>query len=280
MTISPYDLAKEASQVLSTFVEPPDAAVVLGSGLGSFAEQLEESITIPYSELPGFPDVGVVGHAGKLVVGRIGDGGPRVAAMSGRVHLYEGHSIARVVHPARSMALWGVRSIVFTNAAGCINPDFSPGELMLITDHLNLTGTNPLLGENDDRFGTRFPDMSTAYDLEVSAALRAAATSNQVHLREGTYAGLLGPSYETPAEIRMLRAMGADAVGMSTVCEVIAARHCGLLVGGVSCITNYAAGLSPNELSHDEVKETASLARDAFINVLNDGLKRVASQSF
>jgi purine-nucleoside phosphorylase len=248
---------------------------VLGSGLGAFAEQLHEATVISYDQIPGFPKVGVVGHAGRLVIGRIGPTGPPVAALSGRVHLYEGHDANVIAHPARTLSRWGVKAVVFTNAAGAINPSLSPGDLMLITDHINLTAMSPLTGHNDDRLGTRFPDMSEAYDREFSHALRSGAEAHGLRLGEGVYVGLKGPSYETPAEIRMLGRVGGDAVGMSTVCEVIAARHVGLRVAGVSCITNYAAGFSDTLLSHAEVKETADKARSSFLSLLNSGLSRI-----
>ncbi len=276
MDLRPYDAAEEAAAHLKSLSAAPSVAVVLGSGLGAFAEQLVDSQIVSYGDIPGFPGVGVVGHAGRLVIGQIGPGGARVVAMSGRAHLYEGHSASVVVHPVRALRLWGVKSIVFTNAAGCIHPDFAPGELMLITDHINMTGLNPLTGPNDDRFGTRFPDMSDAYDPVFCDLLRQVAASHSAVLREGVYAGLKGPSYETPAEIRMLGRVGADAVGMSTVCEVIAAHHAGMRAAGISCLTNYAAGLSSSPLSHAEVKETADLARAVFIQLLNEGLTKIS----
>lgn len=275
MNEQPYDLAARAAAYLNEHAKAPVAAVILGSGLGAFAEQLVDPLIIPYENIPGFPKVGVIGHAGRLVVGKIQRDGPRVAALSGRVHLYEGHDANVIAHPARSLACWGVKTILFTNAAGAISGNLTPGDLMLITDHINMTSMSPLTGHNDDRLGTRFPDMSEAYDRELWDAMRSAAASNQVELREGVYVGLKGPSYETPAEIRMLGRVGADAVGMSTVCEVIAARHMGLRVSGVSCITNYAAGLSDTLLDHAEVKATADLARTAFLKLLNDGLSRM-----
>ncbi|MCA9538739.1 MAG: purine-nucleoside phosphorylase [Myxococcales bacterium] len=275
MITDPYAAAKEAADHLRARCAAPRVAVVLGSGLGAFADALEEAHVFDYGELPHFPSVAVKGHAGKLVVGRIGAGGPRVAAFSGRVHLYEGHGTPIVVHPTRTLRQWGGLAVVYTNAAGGIDPTFVPGDLMLISDHLNLTGRNPLVGPNDDRMGERFPDMSTAYDPELRAELRAAAAATGVKLHQGVYAGLLGPSYETPAEIRMLRTMGGNAVGMSTVAEVIAARHVGLRVAGISCITNLAAGLSKEALSHDDIKHVADRVRTAFIALLGEGLKRI-----
>jgi purine-nucleoside phosphorylase len=272
----PFDTATQAAAALHARCgEAPAVAVVLGSGLGDFADALTEATAIPYAELPGFPPVGVEGHAGRLVVGLLPDG-TRVAAFAGRAHLYEGHGPQSCVHGVRAFRLWGGKSIVLTNAAGGINPAFRPGDLMAITDHLNLSGHNPLTGPNDARLGPRFPDMSAAYDPAMRAVLHAAARDRDTMLKVGVYAALAGPSYETPAEIRMLRTLGADAVGMSTVVEVIAARHCGLKVAGISCITNLAAGLGHGELSHDEVKETALRARSAFIGLLQTALPRLA----
>ena len=279
MKIQPFEAAERAAESLRGRVEAPRVAIVLGSGLGAFAEQLVNPTVISYQDIEGFPSVGVVGHAGQLVVGRIGQDGPQVAALSGRVHLYEGHDPNVIVHPTRTLGRWGIQSIVFTNAAGAIDPGLSPGNLMLITDHINLTGMSPLTGHNDPRLGTRFPDMSQAYDADACQAFRDAAISQSVSLKAGVYAGLKGPSYETPAEIRMLGVIGAHAVGMSTVCEVIAARHMGVRVAGISCITNYAAGLSEDTLNHAEVKETADQARGDFVALLNDGLVRLDSLS-
>ena len=276
MSEQPYDRAADAAAFLNEQTKAPVAAVILGSGLGAFAEQLIDPVTIPYETIPGFPKVGVVGHAGRLVVGQMKPNGPRVAALSGRVHLYEGHDPNVIAHPTRTLGCWGVKTVLFTNAAGAISENLSPGNLMMITDHINMTAMSPLTGHNDQRLGTRFPDMSEAYDRELSNAIRGAAADNQVDLEEGVYVGLKGPSYETPAEIRMLGRMGADAVGMSTVCEVIAARHMGLRVSGISCITNYAAGLSDTLLDHAEVKATADEAKTSFLTLLNDGLSRIA----
>lgn len=270
-----YEAAREAADFLSAHAAPPAVAVVLGSGLGAFAERLEDAERFGYDALPHFPSVSVVGHAGSLVVGRLPGGGPRVAALAGRVHLYEGHPTATVVHPVRTLRCWGVRGVVITNAAGGINAAFMPGDLMLINDHLNLSGDNPLVGHNDERLGTRFPDMSRAYDTAMGAHLLEAAAELGVLLRQGVYAGLRGPSYETPAEIRMLRTLGADAVGMSTVLEVVAAHHAGLRVAGISCITNLAAGMQ-HSLDHAEVAATARSVRDAFVGLLDAGLRRIA----
>jgi len=237
----------------------PKVGVVLGSGLGAVADKMDVAAATPYGELPGFSASSVEGHAGKLLVGEL-DGVP-TAIMQGRVHLYEGHPVADVVRPVRTLVALGADRLIITNAAGAIDTSFGVGEVMLICDHLNLTGTNPLLGPNEDALGPRFPDMSDAYDAEFREMARAVAAGLDLTMREGVYAGLLGPSYETPAEIRMLAAMGASAVGMSTVLEVIAAHHMGARIVGMSCLSNAAAGLSENKLSHDEVKAAADAAQ-------------------
>ena len=241
---SAYDAAREAADFLATRTAAPRICAVLGSGLGAFADTLHDPVRIPYDEIPHFNGVKVVGHAGVLVVGRVGPDGPRIAALSGRVHYYEGHGAADVVHAVRTMRLWGCEGLMITNAAGGINPSFATGGLMRITDHINLTGCNPLFGLNDSRLGVRFPDMSHAYDPALGALFEQVAREQKIDLKSGVYIGVTGPSYETPAEIRMFAKGGADAVGMSTVMEVIAARHAGLRVVGISCITNPAAGLS------------------------------------
>lgn len=244
----------------------PKVGLILGSGLGAFADSLERSVVIPYSELPDFPRSSVVGHAGKLVLG-FHQGMP-VVTMQGRVHFYEGYEPWQVGFPARVLCRLGIKALVVTNAAGGINTNFQVGDLMAITDHLNLAGYNPLVGPNEDALGPRFPDMSHAYDPVFLDTLRAAAKTEQVAIREGVYVSLSGPSYETPAEIRMLRTLGADAVGMSTVPEVIVAAHMGVKVAGISCITNLAAGLSKQKLSHAEVSETADRVKDVFSRLL------------
>jgi purine-nucleoside phosphorylase len=233
----------------------PVVGVVLGSGLGAFADRLDELVKIPYRDLPHMPASAVQGHAGNLCFGRV-EGVP-VVCMQGRVHLYEGHPVGKVVQGVRTMARMGVRCVLLTNAAGGLEPTWAAGDLMVVTDHLNLTGTSPLIGPNDDAIGPRFPDMSAAYDEGLRRALERVAQRAGVDLRKGVYAGLLGPSYETPAEVRMVRALGAQAVGMSTVHEVIALRHMGVKVGALSCITNLAAGIAPGLLDHSEVEATA-----------------------
>ena len=242
----------------------PAAGIVLGSGLSGFAERLEGATSIPYAEIPGFPASRVPGHPGRLVVGRLEHEGASipVAAMQGRVHAYEGWSGEDVAFGARVLCALRVRLLVVTNAAGGVNPSFSPGDLVRITDHLNLSGVNPLVGDNDERIGPRFPDLSEAYDARLGALLETAAADLGIPLARGVYACVLGPSYETPAEVRMLRTLGADLVGMSTVPEVVAARHMGVPVCGISVVTNPAAGLSRKPLSHHEVSETAERVRD------------------
>lgn len=252
----------------------PDVALVLGSGLGGFADTLERPAIIPYSEIPGMPVSSVAGHAGRLVIGEAE--GVTCVAMQGRVHLYEGHDAADVVFGARLMLCLGARTLIITNAAGAANPALEPGDLMLIEDHLNLTGRTPLLGHNDDTLGPRFPDMSQAYDLDLRKLAHRVAAERGIALRGGIYAGLLGPSYETPAEIRMMQRLGADAVGMSTVLETIAARHAGARVLGISCITNKGAGLSAQLLDHADVQATADRVRDGFVSLLRGVLGALA----
>jgi purine-nucleoside phosphorylase len=238
----------------------PVVGVVLGSGLGALADRLEGAVSIPYVEIPEFPAVSVAGHVGRLVVGTLG--GVPVAVMQGRVHAYEGWSAEDVVFGVRLLAATGVRALLVTNAAGAVNPTLAPGDLVRITDQLNLTGQNPLTGPNDERLGSRFPDMSQPYDPQLGAILDGSAARLGIGLGTGVYAGVVGPSYETPAEIRMLRTLGADLVGMSTVLEVIAARHAGIRVAAVSLVTNLAAGLAGKPLSHADVLAAGEGARD------------------
>lgn len=252
----------------------PAVALVLGSGLGAYADTLENKTTIPYDQIPGFPSSTVTGHAGQLVIGEVD--GLVVVAMQGRVHLYEGHGPQVITLPVRALYLLGAKTLIITNAAGGLNPSYTQGDLVAISDHLNLTHTNPLLGHNLDELGPRFPDMTTAYDPELRKIAVKVARNQGVTLKSGVYAGLLGPSYETPAEIRMLASIGADLVGMSTVCEVIAARHAGMRVLGISCVTNLAAGISQTELDHGEVKEVATRVRSTFQSLINGVLKRLA----
>ena len=254
--------------------QPPiaDIAIILGSGLGDFTQSLRESVSVAYTDIPHWPASAVVGHAGTLVVGTIG--GKRVVALSGRAHFYEGHPMSVVTFATRVIGLLGIRTLVLTNAAGGINLNFKPGTLMVIDDHINLMGTNPLVGSNDDRFGPRFPDMTEAYSKRLREMTDQAAASTNVAIAHGVYVALHGPSYETPAEIRYLRSIGADAVGMSTVPETIVARHMGMEVLGISCITNPAAGVLPKPLVHDEVMEVARRVRGEFSKLLQAVIER------
>ena len=251
----------------------PRAAVVLGSGLGAFAETLGNQITIPYGDIPGWPPSTAIGHAGKLVAGTI-DGLP-VAALAGRAHLYEGYTAQQVVYGIRVLAKLGIDSVILTNAAGGVNPTYEPGQLVLISDHINLMGQNPLTGPNDDSLGPRFPDMSEAYLKRYRQIAREAGLEIGLDLQEGVYAALSGPSYETPAEIRYLRAIGADLVGMSTALEAIAANHAGMKVLGISCVTNYAAGVSVQKLDHREVLEVGERVKGTTVELLRRVLPRL-----
>ncbi|TJY44407.1 purine-nucleoside phosphorylase [Cohnella pontilimi] len=244
----------------------PEIGLILGSGLGVLGDDLDDSVTIPYADIPHFPVSTVEGHAGELVLGRLQ--GRQVALMRGRFHMYEGYEAERTALPIRVMKALGVKTLLVTNAAGGVNLDYEPGDLMVISDHLNLTGRNPLVGPNDNALGVRFPDMSEAYSKRLREVTRTAASELGFQTKEGVYAGLLGPNYETPAEIRMLRTLGADAVGMSTVAEVIAARHSGLEVLGISCISNMAAGILDQPLSHEEVMETSEKVKERFISLV------------
>lgn len=238
-----------------------DFGLILGSGLGELADEVEHAVAIPFSEIPHFAVSTVVGHAGQLVYGTLA--GKKVVALQGRFHYYEGHSMQKVTYPVRVMAALGAHSIVVTNAAGGVNVNFTPGNLMLITDHINFTGDNPLIGENEDEMGPRFPDMSHAYTPAYCETAKKVADKLSMPLQEGVYMGFSGPTYETPAEIRMARVMGADAVGMSTVAEVIVAAHSGMKVLGLSCITNLAAGMQ-SSLNHEEVVETTERVKAQF----------------
>jgi len=247
--------------------------VILGSGLGSFADTLENRVERPYSDIPGWPVSTAAGHAGKLVTGRL-DGIDLIVA-AGRAHLYEGYTAQEVAYPIREMLWRGMRALVITNAAGGINVSYKPGDLVLISDHINLMGVNPLTGLNDESFGPRFPDMSEPYSREYREIARQAAAVLGLTLNEGVYAALPGPSYETPAEIRYLRTIGADLVGMSTVPEVIAANHMGIKVLGISCVTNMAAGILPQKLSHADVLETGERVKDKLGTLLRAVLARL-----
>jgi purine-nucleoside phosphorylase len=244
----------------------PDVAVVLGSGLGEFAAHVNEPVSLAYADIPHWPRTTVLGHDGRLVLGLVG--GRRVAILSGRVHFYEGHGLGTVTFSIRVMGLLGARALLLTNAAGGINTSFRQGALMVIDDHINAMGTNPLVGPNDERFGVRFPDMTEVYSKRLRAVADRVGVERGLGLEHGVYLGLHGPSYETPAEIRAFRTIGADAVGMSTVPEAIVARHMGLEVLGISCITNMAAGVFPEPLDHNEVMETTRRVKGQFIALL------------
>jgi purine-nucleoside phosphorylase len=264
-----YDKVKEtADAVRSKIRDVPQIGVVLGSGLGDFAGSLGDAVTMPYGDLPHWPASRIIGHDGKLVVGRVR--GRAVAALAGRVHMYEGHDGSMVTFAVRVLGLLGVRTMILTNAAGGVNTGFSQGALMIIDDHINLMGTNPLVGVNDERFGPRFPDMTEVYSSRLRKIADKAGRAIGLRLPHGIYVALLGPSYETPAEIRYLRTIGADAVGMSTVPEAIVARHMGMEVLGVSCITNMAAGVLPKPLDHAEVMETTRRIRGQFIALVEN----------
>lgn len=263
-----YDLVEIAAErIRSKSNTIPGTAVVLGSGLGGFASSLGGAISIPYQDIPNWPVSKVVGHEGRLVIGEVG--GRPVAALSGRAHFYEGHDLRTVTFATRVLGVLGVKTIVLTNAAGGINAGFAPGDLMAIDDHINLLGSSPLAGPNDERFGVRFPDLTHVYSPRLRRLADETAAALGMTLRHGVYAACHGPSYETPAEVRYLRTIGADAVGMSTVPEAIVARHMGIEVLGVSCITNFAAGVLPQPLNHDEVLGTAQRVRATFMALLN-----------
>jgi purine-nucleoside phosphorylase len=269
-----FDQVNDAADfVRSHLSQTPDIAIVLGSGLGAFADRLQDAVVLEYTAIPHWPASNVIGHAGRLVVGQVA--GRRVAVLSGRAHFYEGHPLTTVTFVTRVLGRIGVRTLLLTNAAGGINTSFSPGTLMVIDDHINLMGSNPLVGPNDDRFGLRFPDMTDVYSPRLRAVADAAATAAGVAIRHGVYVALHGPSYETPAEIRFLRGIGADAVGMSTVPEAIVARHMGLEVLGISCITNPAAGVMSTPLDHREVMEVARRVGAQFIRLLEEIVARL-----
>lgn len=263
-------MQEAVAYIRSVTVREPHIAVVLGSGLGAFADELADPISIPYSEIPGWPASTAVGHSGKLVFGQLKTmtGKLDVAVMAGRAHLYEGYTSAQVTMGVRVLHRLGARSVVFTNAAGGINLSYRQGALVLISDHINLQGSHPLIGPNDDAEGPRFPDMTEAYSARYRALAHQVAQQLKIQLEEGVYAGLTGPTYETPAEIRYLRNIGADLVGMSTVPEVIMANYLGMRVLAISCVTNMAAGILPQKLDHKEVLEAGYKVRDTLIRFL------------
>ncbi|MCR4897361.1 MAG: purine-nucleoside phosphorylase [Lachnospiraceae bacterium] len=249
----------------------PQVALILGSGLGDYADQIEVAAELPYDRIPGFPVSTVPGHSGKFIFGTLG--GVKLVCMKGRVHYYEGYSMSDVVLPVRLMKMLGAQTLFLTNAAGGLNPDFKPGSLMMLRDHISFFVPNPLLGKNPEELGTRFPDMSEVYSKRLCEIIQREAKAENVPLFEGVYAQLTGPSYESPAEIRALKGLGVDAVGMSTVVEAIAARHAGMEICGISCISNLAAGLSAGELNHKEVQEAADEAAPRFTRLLNASIK-------
>src|SRR5207245_1375862 len=266
-TSSLYDRAQRAAeQIRSRANARPSVAIVLGSGLGAFADELTESTSHAYKETAGFAQATVEGHAGRLVIGRAGE--VPIAAMQGRFHFYEGYSLEDVTFPIRVLKLLGVRTLILTNAAGSLNTEFTPGSLMVITDHINLIGANPLIGPNDERFGPRFPDLTSVYARRLQDLVIKEANGIGLDMRRGIYAALSGPSYETPAEIHMVRTLGADAVGMSTVPEAIVARHMDMQIIGISCITNLAAGVSDRPIDHSQVMATGERVRAEFTELL------------
>jgi purine-nucleoside phosphorylase len=267
------NIKEAADYIIEKSKIKPEIGLILGSGLGAIADQIENAEHYSYSDIPHFPVSTVEGHAGMLVIGTLE--GKKVVAMQGRFHYYEGYNMQEVTFPVRVMKLLGIEKLIVTNAAGAVNTSFNPGDLMLISDQLNLIGDNPLIGRNLDKFGTRFPDMSNAYDKELRNRVREIAKSHNIMLQEGVYAAMSGPTYETPAEVRMVRILGGDAVGMSTVPEVIIAVHSGIKVIGISCMTNMASGILDQPLCHDEVVETSSKVRDTFIKLMRNVIKDI-----
>jgi purine-nucleoside phosphorylase len=251
----------------------PTVGLILGSGLGNLADEIKSPVKIKYNDIPGFPFSSVQGHAGQLVIGTLQ--GKKVIAMQGRAHYYEGNSLEEVTLPIRVMKKLGVENVIITNAAGGVNRKFTPGDLMIITDHINFSGVNPLRGKNQDEFGERFPDLSTCYDHELMKLVRNVGKEKKIKLQEGVYFFSVGPSYETPAEIRAIQILGASAVGMSTVPEVVVAAHCGLKVIGISCITNMAAGILNQKLAHEEVIEITVKVNQKFITLLKAIVKKL-----
>jgi purine-nucleoside phosphorylase len=272
--LTPYESAVRAAQFIRARAHTDvSVGIVLGSGLGAFAEDLGEPVAIPYDQIPGFAHATVEGHAGRLVIGKAE--GVRVAAMQGRFHFYEGYSLEDVTFPIRVLKLLGVRTLILTNAAGSLNTELSPGSLMVISDHINLMGVNPLIGPNDERFGPRFPDLTSTYEPALQSIVIEEAKAVDVEMRRGVYAALSGPSYETPAEIHMVRTLGADAVGMSTVPEAIVARHMDMQVIGISCITNLAAGVSNRPVDHSQVIATGENVRVQFTELIRRVIGRL-----
>ena len=270
-----YERAEKAARMIRARAGAEvSVAIVLGSGLGAFADDLTDEVAIPYEDIPGFARSTVEGHAGRLLIGKTGE--VTVAAMQGRFHFYEGYSLEDVTFPIRVLKMLGVQTLILTNAAGALNTEFAPGSLMVISDHINLLGANPLTGPNDDRFGPRFPDLTSVYAPELQNMVIEEARAIGMELRRGIYAALSGPSYETPAEIHMVRTLGADAVGMSTVPEAIVARHMEMQVIGISCITNLAAGVSSRPIDHSQVMAICERVHTEFTELLRRVIKRLA----
>lgn len=267
------NIQESADYIKSKLTKEPTIAVILGSGLGDLADEIQNSVKIPYTEIPHFPVSTVVGHAGQLVVGELK--GKIILAMQGRFHYYEGYPMADVTYAIRVMKQIGIEKLIVTNAAGAVNTHFVPGDLMLISDHLNLSGSNPLIGRNMDSFGVRFPDMSNAYNQTLRDLARKVAKEEAIDLKEGVYTFMSGPTYETPAEVRMVRLLGGDAVGMSTAPEVIVAVHSGIEVVGISCMTNMAAGILDQPLNHEEVVETSQRVKVKFTTLIKGILERL-----
>ena len=269
-----YDRAERAARLIRERAKADvSVAIVLGSGLGGFADELTDASGIPYDQIPGFARATVEGHAGRLVIGKVG--ATAIAALQGRFHFYEGYSLEEVTFPIRVLKLLGVNTLILTNASGALNAEFAPGTLMLISDHINLMGVNPLIGANDTRFGPRFPDLTNVYSPELQDIVLQEAREMKLEMRRGIYASLTGPSYETPAEIHMMRALGAQAVGMSTVPEAIVARHMGMKVVGISCITNLAAGVTDHPVDHTQVIATGERIRESFSELLRRVIGKV-----
>ncbi|PAE43839.1 purine-nucleoside phosphorylase [Bacillus sp. 7884-1] len=272
--MNPEKIQNAADFLKEKYSNTPKIGLILGSGLGVLADEIENPVKIPYNEIPNFPISTVEGHAGQLVFGILE--GVEVVAMQGRFHFYEGYGMDKVTFPVRVMKELGVDMLIVTNAAGGVNESFEAGDLMIISDHINFTGANPLIGPNDSKFGPRFPDMSEAYTKELRNAAKEIAARLNINVKEGVYFGFSGPVYETPSEIRMVRTLGGDAVGMSTVPEVIVARHGGMKVLGISCITNMAAGILDQPLSHEEVIETTERVKANFLSYIKEIVKSIA----
>jgi len=271
-----FQKIQEATQYIQSITDvKPKVGVILGSGLGVYVDRIEDKVIIPYGDIPNFHETTVAGHQGRLIIGKVA--GVDVAVLQGRYHVYEGHSLDDVVLPTRVLSLLGAESIILTNAAGGINHDYVPGDLVVIKDHINMTGRNPLVGPNISELGPRFPDMTQAYDIELRAIAIESAKEIGFEIKEGVYVSLLGPTYETPAEINMLRILGGDLVGMSTVPESIAANHLGCRVLGISCVTNLAAGIGHEKLNHEDVKEVARIAMQKFSDLLTLSVEKIGN---